>query len=56
MLLVVLSHTHTGPDDMVLTDLAAPGTASFGTDTSDEGRRVWAVLSTERPRPRTTAA
>ncbi|MFH8717540.1 hypothetical protein [Streptomyces zaomyceticus] len=55
LLVVVLSHTGTG--DTVLTDLAAvPGTASCGTDTSDEGRRVWAVLSTERPRTRTTAA
>ncbi|GGT26403.1 hypothetical protein GCM10010222_80260 [Streptomyces tanashiensis] len=55
LLAVVLSHTHTGPDETVLTNLAAvPGTASCGTDTSDEGRRVWAVLSTERPR--TTAA
>ncbi|MFG2840837.1 hypothetical protein ACGFYE_38250 [Streptomyces zaomyceticus] len=55
LLVVVLSHTATSPDDTVLTDLAAvPGTASCGTDTSDEGRRVWAVLSTERPR--TTAA
>ncbi|MFE5591195.1 hypothetical protein [Streptomyces sp. NPDC056549] len=66
LLVVVLSHTHIGPDDSVLTDLAdladltdlavVPGTASCGTDTSDEGRRVWAVLRTERPRPRTATA
>ncbi|MFE7512639.1 hypothetical protein ACFU8I_15690 [Streptomyces sp. NPDC057540] len=56
LLVVVLSHTHTGADDMVLSDLAAvPGTAGCGTDTSDEGRRVWAVLSTERPRTYTAA-
>ncbi|MFE6104052.1 hypothetical protein ACFVQ4_29410 [Streptomyces laurentii] len=57
LLVVVLSHTPAGPDDTVLADLAAvPGTASCGTDTSDEGRRVWAVLSTERPRTRATPA
>ncbi|MFB7356018.1 hypothetical protein [Streptomyces gardneri] len=57
ILVVVLSHTGTGPDDTILTDLAAvPGTASCGTDASDDGRRVWAVLSTERPRSRTTPA
>ncbi|MFG3042519.1 hypothetical protein ACGFYZ_37050 [Streptomyces sp. NPDC048330] len=55
LLVVVLSHTGTSPHDTVLTDLAAvPGAASCGTDISVEGRRVWAVLSTERPR--TTAA
>ncbi|WP_327166856.1 hypothetical protein [Streptomyces zaomyceticus] len=58
MLLVVgLSHAGTSPDDTILTDLAAvPGTASCGTDASDEGRRVWTVLSTERPRFRATPA
>ncbi|MFC8008677.1 hypothetical protein [Streptomyces cinereoruber] len=57
LLIAVLSHTHAAPDDTILADLAAvPGTASCGTDTSDEGRRVWAVLSTERPRTRTTSA
>ncbi|MER7952651.1 hypothetical protein ABTY59_35205 [Streptomyces sp. NPDC096079] len=55
LLIVVLSHTAAVADDKVLADLAAvPGTASCGTDTSDEGRRVWAVLSTERPRTHTT--
>jgi hypothetical protein len=57
LLVVVLSHTAAGADDTVLADLTAvPGTASCGTDTSDEGRRVWAVLSTERPRTRTSPA
>ncbi|MEE1813787.1 hypothetical protein PUR59_01880 [Streptomyces sp. SP18ES09] len=63
LLVVVLSHTTTtavGADDTVLAvlaDLAAvPGTASCGTDTSDEGRRVWTVLSTEHPRTRTPAS
>ncbi|OKJ52738.1 hypothetical protein AMK29_30535 [Streptomyces sp. CB02261] len=57
LLIAVLSHTGSEPDETILADLAAvPGTASCGTDTSDDGRRVWAVLSTERPRPRTTPA
>ncbi|MFF9428378.1 hypothetical protein [Streptomyces sp. NPDC014746] len=57
MPLAVPCHTHTGPDDIVLADLAAvPGTTSCGTDTSDLGRRVWSVLSTERARARITAA
>ncbi|WP_331717857.1 hypothetical protein OG468_41210 (plasmid) [Streptomyces zaomyceticus] len=57
LLVVVLSHAGTSPDDTILTDLAAvPGTASCGTDASDEGRRVWTVLSTERPRFRATPA
>ncbi|MFC8953732.1 hypothetical protein ACFT8P_14030 [Streptomyces sp. NPDC057101] len=57
LLIAVLSHTASEPDETILADLAAvPGTASCGTDTSDDGRRVWAVLSTERPRSRTTPA
>ncbi|MFC7794634.1 hypothetical protein [Streptomyces cinereoruber] len=57
LLIAVLSHTDATPDDTILADLAAvPGTASCGTDASDDGRRVWAVLSTERPRTRTTPA
>ncbi|MFF6844631.1 hypothetical protein ACFY8X_38575 [Streptomyces tanashiensis] len=57
LLVVVLSHAGADADDTVLAGLAAvPGTASCGTDTSDEGRRVWAVLSTERPRTRATPA
>ncbi|MFF8513609.1 hypothetical protein ACF064_36800 [Streptomyces sp. NPDC015492] len=52
LLIVVLSHTSAGPDDTLLSDLAAvPGSTSCGTDASDEGRRVWSVLSTVRPRP-----
>ncbi|MFF4173807.1 hypothetical protein [Streptomyces sp. NPDC001744] len=57
LLIAVLSHTGSEPDETILTDLAAvPGTASCGTDASEDGRRVWAVLSTERPRSRTTPA
>ncbi|MFE5833710.1 hypothetical protein ACFQ8W_26140 [Streptomyces sp. NPDC056508] len=57
LLIAVLSHTDTVPDDTVLADLAAvPATASCGTDASDDGRRVWAVLCTDRPRTRTTPA
>ncbi|WP_158076967.1 hypothetical protein [Streptomyces sp. CB02009] len=53
MLVVVLSHAAAGADDAVLADLSAvPGTASCDTDTSDEGRRVWVVLSSEPPRTR----
>ncbi|MGW9436115.1 hypothetical protein [Streptomyces sp. NPDC055607] len=54
LLVAVLSHTGSAPDDTVLADLAAVlGTASCGTDASDDGRRVWAVLSTQRPHTRT---
>ncbi|MFF5391974.1 hypothetical protein ACFY5H_27140 [Streptomyces sp. NPDC013012] len=57
LLIAVLSHTGSEPDEAVLADLAAvPGTASCGTDASADGRRVWAVLSTERPRTRPTSA
>ncbi|MCX5231456.1 hypothetical protein [Streptomyces sp. NBC_00233] len=57
LLIADLSHTSCEPDEAVLSDLAAvPGTASCGTDASEDGRRVWAVLSTERPRSRTSPA
>ncbi|WP_331717820.1 hypothetical protein OG468_40960 (plasmid) [Streptomyces zaomyceticus] len=57
LLIAVLSHTSSQPDETILADLAAvPGTTSCGTDASDDGRRVWVVLSTERPRSRTTPA
>ncbi|MFB7592334.1 hypothetical protein [Streptomyces sp. NPDC056169] len=57
ILIAVLSHTGSEPDEAILSDLAAvPGTASCGTDAAEDGRRVWAVLSTERPRSRTTPA
>ncbi|MFB7398388.1 hypothetical protein [Streptomyces sp. NPDC056191] len=57
LLIAVLSHTGAEPDETILPALAAvPGTSSCGTDASDDGRRVWAVLSTERPRTRTTPA
>ncbi|MFC9341517.1 hypothetical protein ACFT0G_35285 [Streptomyces sp. NPDC057020] len=53
LLVVVLSHAAVGADDAAFADLSAvPGTASCGTDTSEEGRRVWVVLSTEPPRTR----
>ncbi|MEV6245952.1 hypothetical protein AB0M38_07060 [Streptomyces sp. NPDC051742] len=57
LLVVVLSHTEAGPDQTVLASLASvTGTVSCGTDASDEGRRIWALLSTEPPRSRTPAA
>ncbi|MFD9240422.1 hypothetical protein ACFV0D_00495 [Streptomyces sp. NPDC059556] len=57
LLIAVLSHSSAEPDETILSALAAvPGTSSCGTDASDDGRRVWAVLSTERPRSRTTPA
>ncbi|MDX2564418.1 hypothetical protein PV371_32860 [Streptomyces sp. TX20-6-3] len=57
VLVVVLSHTEAEPDQTVLTSLAAvTGTVSCGADASDEGRRIWSLLSTEPPRTRTPAA
>ncbi|MFD4319005.1 hypothetical protein [Streptomyces sp. NPDC058548] len=57
LLIAVLSHIGSEPDETILSALAAvPGTSSCGTDASDDGRRVWAVLSTKRPRTRTTPA
>ncbi|MCZ0983364.1 hypothetical protein O1L60_41755 [Streptomyces diastatochromogenes] len=57
LLVVVLSHAEAEPDQTVLTTLAGvTGTVSCGTDASDEGRRIWALLSTEPPRSRTPAA
>lgn len=56
LLVVVLSHTAAEPDQSVLTALAGVGgTVSCGVDASDEGRRIWALLSTEPPRSRTPA-
>ncbi|MFJ5142754.1 hypothetical protein [Streptomyces sp. NPDC088707] len=53
LLVVVLGHAAASADDAVLAGLSAvPGTVSCGTDTSDGGRRVWVVLSTEPPRTR----
>ncbi|MFD3663192.1 hypothetical protein ACFWVF_21795 [Streptomyces sp. NPDC058659] len=57
ILVVVLSHTEAEPDQTVLTTLASvTGTVSCGADASDEGRRIWSLLSTEPPRSRTPAA
>ncbi|WP_432086382.1 hypothetical protein [Streptomyces sp. bgisy095] len=57
ILVVVLSHTGSEPDQSVLTTLAGvSGTVSCGVDASDEGRRIWALLSTEPPRSRKPAA
>ncbi|WP_260606741.1 hypothetical protein [Streptomyces sp. WAC08241] len=57
LLVAVLSHTDAVPDETVLASLASvPGTTSCGTDASDDGRRVWAVLSTDRPSTRTLGA
>ncbi len=57
VLVVVLSHTEAEPDQTMLASLASvAGTVSCGTDASDEGRRIWALLSTEPPRSRTPAA
>ncbi|MFJ3505541.1 hypothetical protein [Streptomyces sp. NPDC090135] len=57
ILVVVLSHTGAEPDQSVLSTLAGiSATVSCGVDASDEGRRIWALLSTEPPRLRTPAA
>lgn len=57
LFIAALSRTGSEPDKTILSALAAvPGRSSCGTDASDEGRQVWAVLSTERPRTRTTPA
>ncbi|MGW3387346.1 hypothetical protein [Streptomyces cinereoruber] len=57
ILVVVLSHAGAAPDQSVLTALAGISpTVSCGVDSSDEGRRIWALLSTEPPRLRTPAA
>ncbi|MEV7568670.1 hypothetical protein [Streptomyces tanashiensis] len=57
ILLVVLSHTEAEPDQTMLTTLAGISTTvSCDVDASDEGRRVWALVSTEPPGSRTPAA
>ncbi|MFE3074392.1 hypothetical protein [Streptomyces sp. NPDC059247] len=51
LLIAVLSHTGTEAEESILSALATvPGTASCGTDASEDGRRVWMVLSTKPPR------
>ncbi|MFJ7990059.1 hypothetical protein [Streptomyces sp. NPDC096351] len=54
LLIAVLSHGSSEPEETILSALTAvPGTTSCGTDVSEDGRRVWTVLSTARPRART---
>lgn len=56
VLVVVLSHTAADPEGDLLAELAAvEGTTSCGTEASDEGRRVWALLDTLPPRRRAAA-
>nr|WP_239111038.1 hypothetical protein [Streptomyces microflavus] len=45
-LIVALSHqpVHEVADDAVLPELTRLGAVSCGTDTAEDGRRVWAVL------------
>ncbi|MFJ4873365.1 hypothetical protein [Streptomyces sp. NPDC088757] len=41
LLIAVLSHTNSEPDETILAGLAAvPGTVICGTDASDDGRHV----------------
>ncbi|MFE2271244.1 hypothetical protein ACFXB4_18605 [Streptomyces lavendulae] len=59
VLVAVLSHTTGAPDQALLGTVATLATVdSVGTDTGEDGRRMWAVLDTEpRRRPvRGTAA
>ncbi|MFJ3880760.1 hypothetical protein ACIPW5_25290 [Streptomyces sp. NPDC090077] len=52
VLIAVLSHVAGPPDETVLSKVAALATVdSAGTDTGDDGRRIWAVLDTT-PRPK----
>ncbi|MET8061179.1 hypothetical protein [Streptomyces microflavus] len=46
VLIVALSHqpVHEVADDAVLPELTRLGAVSCGTDTAEDGRRVWAVL------------
>ncbi|MER5963533.1 hypothetical protein [Streptomyces sp. NPDC002057] len=54
LLVVALSHTATEPPRSRLAELASvTGTVSCGVDASDEGLRIWSLLSTEPPRTRT---
>ncbi|MHC6630169.1 hypothetical protein ACYTFC_29410 [Streptomyces globosus] len=60
ILVAVLSHVLGAPDDGVLTQVAAlAATCAVGTDTGEDGRRMWAVLDTaprrRRPAPGPTA-
>ncbi len=59
VLIAVLSHTGGAPNDAVLGTVAALATVdSVGTDTGEDGRRMWAVLDAvpRRRRVRDTAA
>ncbi|MFI8423787.1 hypothetical protein [Streptomyces sp. NPDC085479] len=51
LLIAVLSHTDAQPDEQILGQLqAVTGIVSCGTEASEEGRRLWTLLSTEPPR------
>ncbi|MEK9520490.1 hypothetical protein MIU24_13955 [Streptomyces venezuelae] len=51
LLIAALSHGGSEPEETILPALTAvPSTTSCGTNASDDGRWVWAVLSTARPR------
>ncbi|MFE4634874.1 hypothetical protein ACFRJ1_16075 [Streptomyces sp. NPDC056773] len=53
LLVAVLSHTAGATDDTVLPTVASLRTVdSAGTDTGDDGRRMWAVLDTAPRRRR----
>ncbi|MGW7100034.1 hypothetical protein [Streptomyces sp. NPDC054838] len=59
VLVAVLSHVCGAPDDSVLGGVAALATVeSAGTDSADDGRRMWVVLDAapRRQRARHTAA
>lgn len=58
VLVLALSHMpDPGPDDDILGALAALRTVdSCGTDTAEDGRRVWALLDAAPPRRTSTAA
>ncbi|MFJ9434297.1 hypothetical protein ACIRQY_32205 [Streptomyces sp. NPDC101490] len=52
LLVAVLSHNGAEPDDRILAQLSSvEGVVSCGTESCDAWRRVFAVLSTERPHP-----
>ncbi|AXE27544.1 hypothetical protein C0216_16150 [Streptomyces globosus] len=54
ILVAVLSHVVGAPDDGVLAQVAGlAATCAVGTDTGEDGRRMWAVLDTAPRRPRT---
>lgn len=59
LLILALSHQPDPDpaDDEVLTELATvAGTVSCGTDAAADGRRVWMLMDTSKPRTRASAA